>query len=163
LAQRQLPRTTVSLRVDFSPEADSADAELRDAVLALRLAEQAGQDTAELNTRVEAAQVAVDACFEHMAVNALPPTDFEELVAAHPPTVAQRQQDPSVQWNDATFRTAVLAACVEGDLTETDWTEMIAKGQVTLGEVRALVQAAIATNDRSVDVRVGKGSTQTPS
>lgn len=159
LRQRQLPHTTVSLRVDFSPEADLAEQELRNALLELSVAQANGQDVTEVDTRVVAAQAAVDRCFEQLTVNALPPADMEALVAAHPPTPAQRQQDPSVAWNETTFRPAILAACVQGDLTEDDWAELITKGVFTLGEVKALVNAVMVVNDRSPDVLVGKGST----
>lgn len=157
LTQRQLPSTRVSLRIDFSPEADAAEDALRNALLELQIAEAGRLGVEEAQAKVDAAQAVVDEGYEHMVVNALPPADMDALIAAHPPTAEQKQRDQSVVWNEDTFRPAVLAACVEGDTTETDWRELIEKGAVTLGEVRALVNAAMLANDRSIDVRVGKG------
>lgn len=162
LRGRQLPTTTVAIRVDFTPESDAAETELVDATRALRLAElrDTDADHSELENRVAAAQAAVDVHYETVVLRALPPAEFEALIAAHPPADGQQSREV---WNETTLRAPLIAACADGDMTEDDWVEFLTKGPVTTGEVRMLFSAAVSVNDRTADVRVGKGSSKTPS
>lgn len=163
LRNRQLPNVPVRIRVDFSPESDAAAHELTEATRALRLAEFREQDTTTHQTRLDAAQAAFDAFFEVIVLRALPPGDMEALIAEHPPTAAQRKADSTAPWNKTTFRPALIAACAQGEETEQDWADWLAHGGVADGEVAALFGAAVAVNDRSADLRVGKGSPGSPS
>lgn len=160
LLARKLPTATVTIRVDFTPEADAADTELADATRALRLAEyrDPGADHTGLRARVDAAQAAVDSHCETIRLHALPPAEFEALIAAHPPPDGSRDG-----WDETTLRAPLVAACAEGDMTEDDWAELLTKGPVTTGEARALFAAALGVNDRTADLRVGKDSTPTRS
>lgn len=155
---RQLPRATVRLRMDFSPESDAAVAELATAEAELASAKARGfADLAALERRVAAAQVAADGFHADIVVAALPPAEMDDLVAAHPATAEQLEKTPQAVWNPDTFAPALLAGCVDSDMTETDWAELTTKGPVTTGEVRWLFQAALDVNDRSPEERTGKG------
>lgn len=146
LAKRARPSTTFHLRV----EDDTA------ARMELDAARASGDDD-----RVAAAQAAVDACYEALAITALTPADWEALVDAHPATPEQRKAKPEAWCNQTTFLPALLAACVEGDETEDDWADFTSKGALSLGETNALFDAAMAVNQRWPDPHLGKGSTTT--
>lgn len=109
----------------------------------------------EAARKVDGAQAKLDACYEPLTLTALPPADFEALMAAHPPTKEQRSKD--FEWNEETFRPALLAVTVEGDMTEDDWAEMNKSGQITWGEFTALFNACLNVNSRSSDDLLGKG------
>lgn len=140
LAQRQLPTSTFLLRV-FDDR--RARAELA--------AAQVDGDA----QRVAEAEQAVQACYEQLAITALPPAEWEALLAAHPATEQQRKDGA---WcNNTTFLPALLAACIEGDETEADWADLITKGAITQGEVTALSVAVHNINLRSPDPLLPKG------
>lgn len=166
LRARQLPRTVVRLQVEFSDDLDQAQADLAEASRDLRRFTDRGD--AELveqaQARVDAAQARVDEGFAEIPLRALPPAEFEELLLSHPPSDAQKARDGSAQFNPDTLVPALLAACAEVDgMTVDDWTELVAKGgSITAGEKHALYQAAMQVNDRSPEVRLGKGSTSAP-
>lgn len=108
--------------------------------------------------RIEAAQTALQTCYETLHLTALPPADMEALIAAHP---APGGSDSA--WNPATFIPALLVACVGGDATEDDWAEWTTKGPLSVGESRDLLNAVLAVNYRTPDLSVGKGSPPTRS
>lgn len=135
LAQRKPPSVVVRLRVE---DDTAARAELVSA--------QAGGD----GPRIQAAQDAVDACYEPLVITALPPAEWEALVDAHPPTEEQKKRG-NTWFNPVTFYPALLAACVEGDETEDDWADFTTKGSLSLGESNALITAALEVNQRSPD------------
>lgn len=161
LRDRQLPVLTVAIRIDFSADADAAEKTLAQLTRTLRLAELRDPDAdhTEQRDRLTAAQAGLQAqYYEVIRLRALPPADMEALIAAHPPTPAQRTDDPAVAWNKITFRPALIAACAQGEETEQDWAQWLTSGAVTDGEVAMLFAAVIQVNDRSVDLRVGKDS-----
>lgn len=86
-----------------------------------------------------------------VVVRALPPLEYEQLVAAHPPTGHRATYDK------ATFVPALLAATVVDDdpLTEDEWAAVVANGPLSAGEVDELVDAARRVNDRRPDPRLG--------
>lgn len=144
LAQRKPPTTEFSLRVYDDRRAR--------AELAAALAEGNPQ-------RMTEAQAAVNACYERLIITAIPPVDWEGLVAGHPPTDQQRANGG---WcNSDTFAPALLAVCVEGDETEADWADAITKGGMSQGEATALVQAVYDINLRILDPDLPKDSTPT--
>jgi hypothetical protein len=130
LATRQRPSTTYKLRIDD-------DAAARTDLAAVTAA---GAD-------VEEAQAQLDACYEQLIITALPPVEMEALLAAHPATDAQRAKDKTV-FNQDTFVSALLAACIDSDVTESDWQEYTTKGAMTIGEINALFAAAWEINYR---------------
>lgn len=154
LRARARPQATFALRM-----ADTSDAtrELEEATREWRLAQLRDDDgshrkeIAAAKKKVDAAEKTLADCYEQLTLVALPPAEMEALIAAHP------AKDGDAPWNEATFRPAVLAACVEGDMTEADWAEFLAAGPVSLGEVRALWAAVMSVNDRSPDITIPKG------
>lgn len=154
LRARQLPTTTVWLRVDFGPESQAAETAQAEARQELNLARIRGKDVEEQQAAVDAAQTRMDAFYEPLTVRPLPPADMEALIAAHPPS--KEHADSDEPWADS-FRPALIAACVEGEETEEDWVKFLDSGQVTAGEKRMLFAAVMQANDRASDLRVGKG------
>lgn len=154
LRARARPQATFALRM-----ADTSDAtrELEEATREWRMAQLRDADgshrkeIAAAQKKVTAAEKTLAGCYEQLTLTALAPAEMETLIAAHP------AQDGDSPWNEATFRPAVLAACVEGDMGIEDWAEFLANGPVSLGEARALWAAVMAVNDRSPDIAIPKG------
>lgn len=149
LSKRELPTAEYPLRISDDSEARG---ELVAAQYELRMAE-AREDAAKIKAakaKVAKAQKKVDAHYETLKLRALPSEDMEALIAKHP---AKKDSDDA--WNVETFRPALIAACVEGDMTEQDWAEFLS-GRNNLGEVRELFSAVLRVNDRSPDPSVGK-------
>ena len=109
-----------------------------------------------LPDRVAAARAALEACYERLELTALAPADMEALIEAHPPAPNQRDRDNSM-FNPTTFVPALIAACVESDLSEDDWSEFVTKGPVTRGETLALFNAVWDLNHRTPDLGLLKG------
>jgi hypothetical protein len=169
LRSRGLPHVTVPIRAVPSAQVAAAEAELAAATTALSEAEARKAVSTALRQRVDAAQAAVDDCYQLLTVRALPPSEMESLLAEHPATDEQRTQG-AVPFNRTTFVPALLARCVFDDpdspepaLTEQEWVEELAKGSSSLGEVGALFAACWQVNDRTPDQRIPKGSTPTSS
>lgn len=160
LRARSLPTERVSFPTDLAAF-ESADRELNEAVAALHEAQQRGAiDLAAQIARRDAAQAAYEAVpFLRFDVTALPPSEWEALVDAHPPTDAQQA---GAAWNPVTFNPALLAASVvteDGERPDAqEWAE-IYRGDAGLsaGELHTLLQVAIDLNMRTPAVRVGKG------
>jgi hypothetical protein len=162
LRARTLPSVTVSIRLDHSVEADAAEQELEQARLALEFAiKTQNPDDHEVRVRVGRAEEIYDQYLEHFEVKVIPPALYEQIIAACPPT--EEQQAKGFMVNPDTFRPALLAACVSGELSESDWLEMESTGELTPGELATLYQTAKQLNERSPDVMVGKGSSPTRS
>ncbi|TKG58899.1 hypothetical protein [Prauserella endophytica] len=126
-------------------------------VLAKAAHAEGSDELREAERKYEEAKQQVEACYEPLTLVALPPEDYEALIAAHPPTAEQKKQDPEVTWNEDTFRPALLSVTVEGDVTEQDWAEMYKTGQINIGEFRELVYACLLVNNRATDPLLGKG------
>lgn len=164
LLGRRLPPVTVTLRADFSPESDAAVEELESASRALRHAEASGADSAtieRLRDRVEAAEKAMAPFVEILEIVPLSPDQYDDLVAAHPPTSEQRAK--GLGWNTETFLPALLAACVkqagEPVMSAEDWSAWAkTPGAAASGEYVTLVNLCIQANDRSPELAVKKGS-----
>lgn len=153
LAARTRPSTSYSLRIDSD---DAARAEL--------IAAQAVGD----EKRAAKARKAIAACYEQITIVALPPgpkpnpqpddpMDLETLRAAHPPTDEQRAKNKDVLFNPQTFVPALLAACVESDVTEAEWAEYVTSGAMSTGEVSALFNLAWEINYRVPDPTIPLG------
>jgi hypothetical protein len=111
-----------------------------------------------------------------LALRAIPPKLGEDLIDAHPPTAREREADPLAQWSRASYVPALLAACsVDPDLDEAFWWMLWANERadgepddvdgtrIATGEVWAMFTTCQQLNDRSPEVRTGKGSTPTAS
>lgn len=169
LLARERPTTTVPLRV-----ADDTDArrDLEDAERALEEAEhgatsRTGQAVRKARQARDTAQQAVDDCYASITVRAMPPADFEALVAAHPPVEPAEGDEPVPDedrdaWNPDTFpRPCFLASVVlEDGMTVEDW-ETFLDQNVSDAERVMLYNAAQLINVRTVDqIQVPKGWTQ---
>jgi hypothetical protein len=148
LADRKRPGTTYNLRID-----DDAAAR---AELAAAKAAWSAKASSDNIGREAAAQAAVDACYEQIIITALPPVDMEALLAAHPATEDQRAKDKTV-FNQDTFVPALLAACIDSDVTEADWRDYTTTGSMTIGEVNALFAVAWEINYRDPSSSIKKG------
>lgn len=153
LAAKKRPSTSYSLRIDddAAPRAE------------LVAAQAAGDDR-----RAAKARKAVEACYEQVIIVALPPgpkpnpqpgdpMDLETLRAAHLPTDEQRAKSKDVLFNPRTFVPALLAVCVESDVTEAEWAEYVTSGAMTTGEVSALFNLAWEINYRIPDPTIPLG------
>ena len=115
-------------------------------------------------SRLDAARQALaDLDVEVYRFRCLEPKRWEELVDAHPPTDEQRRG--GWQWDVATFRPALLAACDippdgEDALDARAWVEVAEEGQMTPGELEKLFATAVQLNARAPSPSLGKGSTQ---
>lgn len=153
LLGRKLPTTWVSVRVEFTADADLADRALADAqqVLVVALAGGDPERITRARDTVEQAQRRYDPYAEKLEVRALPPAEYEELLAAHPPDNDTGRFSP-------TFIPALLALCVVSELDEADWLLLSGKGdQFASGEIVTLFSTCLAVNDRSPGVHVSKG------
>lgn len=117
------------------------------------VARQLPQRTVTLSPVVEGADPDV------VTVRALPAGEWDALVQLHPPT--EEQKANGWQWNVATFRPALLAACAVSDdevqLDEADWAQLLLVTPV--GDRERLFGAAIDVNDnRWPGAELGKGS-----
>lgn len=158
LRARQSPSTTVVLAGDRVAY-ETAERELAAAERAL-VAEQArgSYDLVAERAAVEVAQSRLDEMpVERVTLRALPPSDWEALVEAHPPP--KEKLDAGAAWNVSTFRSALLAACVvvpDGE-EPPDWEELTREGHLTAAELNMLFDAAIGVNARAPQVSTGKG------
>lgn len=159
LQARRLPPTPVTIRTDFSDAADAAFAEVGVASQALLEAHQSGVPAHAAQQRLDDAQEATAGFVETLQAHPIPPHEYEELIAEHPPSEKDRKD--GAQWDYATFAPALLAACMDrgtdDQMSAEDWAADIKAGVYAAGEVATLFRACLTVNDRSPDVRVGKG------
>lgn len=136
LATRRRPTASYALRIE---DDNTARAELA-------AARAAGDES-----RVVAAQGAVEACYEQVTLTALPPVELEALIAAHPAPAGMKKI-----FNPVTFIPALLAVSVDSDVTEADWAEYYVSGAMTNGEFSDLFEAVWRLNYRIPDPSVPK-------
>ena len=97
---------------------------------------------------------------EVLQVSPIPPSQYDELMGEHPPTDAQREA--GYIWNPDTFGPAILAACTGQDLpddermSEKDWIDWASSATSGHAEYILLVNTALAVNDRTLNIQVGK-------
>lgn len=154
LLGRKLPRTWVSVRVEFTADADAAEQALADTHRVLQVAQADGDPERISSAReaVEQAQRRYDPYAEKLEVRALTPAEYEDLIAAHPSPAQDGNRFASE------FIPALLAASVVSDLTEEEWLLLATKGdQFASGEIVTLFRTCLAVNDRSPGVHVSKG------
>jgi hypothetical protein len=162
LRARKPPTETVRLPHDPAQYAQ-AERDLEGARWALEDARSRGyQDLSALRERVDTAQVRLDGCkCELVTLRALPPAEWEALVDLHPAT--EEHSKFGALWNTATFRPALLAACVvpaegEGPLSEADWDVLSKDGALAPGELNTLFNSAVNINLRVPSAASGKDS-----
>lgn len=151
LEARGLPETTYPIRKGRVADVKRCREVLDEAI---RLRDKTdGVDEAR-EQAVHDARAALDGCYEDVVVKAIEPGAYEALVAKHPPTEAQADDD--LLWDPDTFVPALLAACVDQPWSESEWVELCSAGPLALGEVTDLFQTAVAINGRAPDLRLGK-------
>jgi UDP-N-acetylglucosamine:LPS N-acetylglucosamine transferase len=147
LLARKRPTVDYQLAVVDDADAVAELAAAKDALATARFRddEGAGQVVTDAEARVEKARKAVEACYEPVTLTALPPVEFEALVAK--PEHAPRDGKDE-RWNAETFPKACFLACVTGDdLTGDEWAEFV-DGSLSQGEREALYLAAVSINAR---------------
>jgi hypothetical protein len=145
LLARKRPTVDYQLAVVDELDAVAELAAAREAFEVAQLRVDDGAETAvvEAEKRVEQARKAVEACYEPVTFTALPPVEFEALVAAHPSREGKEEQ-----WNGDTFPPACFLACVDtAELSADEWAEFV-QASVSQAERVALFAAAIGINAR---------------
>lgn len=155
-ASRKLPTQVVRLPVD-ADEYQRIARELAAAEWTLDEARSRGAvDTAAQRADVERLRAELDAApAVEVKLTAIPPAEWEGLVAAHPPTPAELAR--GAQWDVPTFRPALLAVSVVTDGPVPDWERLAKEGRMTAGELQALFDSAVMLNVRGLSAAVGKG------
>jgi len=168
MMNRSLPSVTQPIAID------DPTAALRALAHAERVHQHAVRsgDEAEIKrtkTALTRAKNKHDACYEYLTIRALRPKAYEKLMAEHPPTPEQSAAAPAPheapQWDRETFRPALLAACVEGDMTAEDWAVWLEEHSAR-GEGDKLFVVTLALNEAErlpESVMLPKGSPLTPS
>src|SRR5690606_36519303 len=85
LLGRKIPPVEVTIRADFSPESDAAQAEVEAAQRALAEAQARGADLTSAQLRLNIAKDAMRPYVEVLQAVPLPPAEYEALIDAHPP------------------------------------------------------------------------------
>lgn len=147
LLARKRPTAVYQLAVADDTEAKAELEAAKDAleVAKFRKDDSAEQAVADAEERLEAAREAVEACYEPVTLVAMPPTEFEALIAEHPAREGEEEA-----WNSDTFPRAVFLACVqsgEDDPTAEEWAELVDRS-LSQGERTALLMAALTVNAR---------------
>lgn len=133
------------LRVDDPADAQQAYNRAVDELRIEQLSandEETSQAVKRAKAKVEKARRAVEACFEPVRVRALPPSDYEALLAEHP--AAKDSDEPFGE----DFPKALFLACVEGDMTGEDW-EVFFEKSCSRQEKFELFGTAIMANNRT--------------
>lgn len=158
LRNRQRPYTTYLLRVDDTTDAERALVAARK-THARAQARHSGDspeaaEVAEAKTALDAAQAALDGCYEQLVLTAMRSDEYELLLAAHPPRKGVKD-DEQVHYNTETFPPALLAECVGGDLTPEEWQEALT--DCSYGEKQELLIIVQALNVRGPASSIPKG------
>lgn len=154
LMARQRPTQRVGLLIDDDTQARREVALAEEAWRVAHLAAKEERDTAVRAARreLDKAVKALDGCYATVTVRALPPRDFEALMAAHP--VPEDQKDGGL-WNDKTFPRALFLACADG-MSSSEWEDFL-DSQCSQAERLQLFDAAIGVNLRAPSYAVPKG------
>lgn len=110
-------------------------------------ATQLAQAQADLDT----ANAALADCYEPVTIRALPPAEYEALIARHP--AREGEDEP---YDPATFGPELFYACVQGELTRQQWQEEIVP-QLSQAEWLELLGAALTVNARFTGGDIPKG------
>lgn len=115
-----------------------------------------GDELAPYVAAVEAARQALDGLPAIVfTARCIPPKDWEELAAAHPPSPEERKD--GWQWHVESFRPALLEVAVTPRLSAQQWQAVAETGKVGLGELNLLFGSVVQLNSREPQVSTGKG------
>ncbi|WP_405149430.1 hypothetical protein OG589_14500 [Sphaerisporangium sp. NBC_01403] len=157
LLNRPRPMAAYPLRVDDDTQARKDMEQARTLLRLLQLQGESADESAVKAAKADLAkaEAALAACYEPVTLRAMPPDDFEALIALHKP----REGTEETSWNLDTFPQACLMACVESDLTEAEWGQ-VWKEVLSQGERGELCTAAIRVNVRVPESTLPKDWTQ---
>lgn len=144
---RRRPAVDYQLAVIDETDAVAELTAAKDALDTARFREDEGADqaVAAAEARLAQARASVEACYEAVKLTALPPVEFEQLVAK--PEYAPRD-GKSEKWNADTFPRACFLACVDtSDLSADEWAEFV-DGSLAQGERESLFMTAVGINAR---------------
>jgi hypothetical protein len=152
-SRKRLPSVPYRVLVVDGEELETAQQKLTEAVERRRRAERnldpskpdRVKEAKAAKSAVTRLEKAFEACWETIQLTAMPPEEFEELKSEHPPTPEQLKADPDLEYNKATFRPALLAACAEGGHSAVEWGAML-KEQFSEGERQEIFTTALAIN-----------------
>lgn len=147
LLARRRPTTVYQLAVEDDKAAIAEVTAAKDDLNTARFRsdDAAEQAVADAEERLAAARAALEACYEPVTLTALPPAEFEALIAK-PEYVARDGKDE--RWNVDAFPRACFLACVDtSDLSAEEWTEFV-DGSLSQGEREAIFLAAVSVNAR---------------
>jgi chemotaxis regulatin CheY-phosphate phosphatase CheZ len=156
LLRRKPPQVVHYLRA-VEPEVESAarqavtDARDRLSTATMRIDDAAVEAIEAAQATLDQAQAALAACYEPIVIQALPPDEFEALVAEHP-----KREDKDESFNADTLLPVLFLRCVQGDLTAEQWTKEVIP-QLSNGERRALESRSLDVNGRFSDGLIPKG------
>lgn len=107
---------------------------------------------------LDVAERALEDLHYRMRLHNLAPSDYEALVAAHPPLPDEQKRGE--QWHRATFLPALIAASVADDepMSVEEWTAELDSARWAKGEVDELFVACLAVNLRPRSTALPKGS-----
>lgn len=165
LLGRSRPSAPYRLLVDADAVGPAHQALLEAQGLARQAKLQTGKGRAATIRKAEAAvaqaQAALDACYEVITFTALEPAAVEALMNAHPPTQAQlatatadreeaqqrgeRDLPDWPEWNEDTYKPAMLAACCDNGMTADDWATFL-RSNLSTGERSDIWQHVVAVN-----------------
>lgn len=156
LLRRKLPQDIHHLRA-VEPEEERAarqaaeDARERLSVASMRIDDKADAAIKAAQRKLDQANAALADCYEPVVIQAMPPAEFEDLVALHP-----KRDGKEEAFNAETLLPELFLVCVQGELTREQWeTEVIP--QLANGEWVAMQNKALEVNGRYSDGLIPKG------
>jgi hypothetical protein len=154
------------LVADMDGPRQELDKVLRTARQAMIRADEGTPEHAAAVASIEAAQAAVDACYETVTLRALPPAGYEQLKADHPPTAGQVAEAeklgiPPPDANVDTLVPEALAAGCDNGMTVEDWATFLAEhcGHGERQELRTVVLGLNEATRFAESTVLPKGST----
>ena len=165
LAAKTVYRTYFDMSIVDTEVAEKAKRELaqfEQMLLALRLSGSSDDAAAHeaflerAQEQVDQAQAKVDACYHRIWFHGLGFTEFDALVALHPPTAEQAKDKWA--WNPDTFNYALVAACaIDSDLTAGEWkAELEDADRWSRADRAQLLSEALAANRQTMADAVPK-------
>lgn len=147
LLARKRPSAVYQLAVVDDADAAAELAAAKEALDVARFRDDAdaGRAVVDADKRLDKARKAVQACYEPVTLRALPPVEFEALIAK---PENQPRDGKDERWNEDVFPLACFLATVEaGDLSVEEWSDFVTTS-LSQGEATALYAVAIGVNAR---------------
>lgn len=95
-------------------------------------------------------------------VRAIGSSEYDELLASHPPTGKQKKDDPNTPYNPDTFPPALIAACAaEPTMSVEQATELWTSERWSRGELTTLFFGCMEVNAKGLDVPFNESDSAT--